>query len=204
MKIRETVAATLKTFQAQQGLSLTECADAIGIGKSSLQEYMEAKRNLRADTLDLIADKLQIPIETLVSGKADSAPPFDALSDVCQTLHPLLQAAAFEQLRALEKLFHLSDEIYALERQRKSDENDRYRYTSFKVNIKDPSGARASYGMFVKEWYGGSWHTTAAAAPFSEDPSAVFRLVQYCAKLQIPPSQLRDIVEDFCSGRLRC
>lgn len=115
MIIQKNVADILKQLQIERGLSLAEFAEEIGISKSSLQEYRAAKRNLRADTLELLADKLDIPIASLVTGKLFSNPTLDTLTDLCRNLHPKFQPAAFQQLRALEELFHLSDEAYAME-----------------------------------------------------------------------------------------
>ena len=197
MSIQKNVTATLKLIHIQSKLSLVEFAEALGIGRSSLQEYLSEKRCPKIDTLELIAEKLKLPIDAFVSGKLT----LDVWSDTCKTLHPLLQPLAEAQLRAL---VYLSDKIYALERRlaEKGHENETgYQYTL--INTKVPSGSRASYGLLVQKWYGGSWHAVMAVAPFSEDRAAVFNLTQYCAKLQIPPERMMEVVEDFLAGRIR-
>lgn len=107
MSIQKNIATTLKRTLEERGVSLMDLSKEIGIGKTSLQEYTQGKRNMRVDTLEILADKLGIPITDLVSGC--SHPHLSSLHDACQTLHPLLQPVALEQLHALEKLFHLSD-----------------------------------------------------------------------------------------------
>lgn len=204
MNIQKNVAATLKMFQTQKKLSLTEFADRIGIGKSSLQEYIAGKRNLRSDTLELIADRLHIPVASLVSGKTCSDPALDALSDACQALHPQLQPAAAALLHALEELFHLSSESYAMKQQEKNTESSSYLYILCKATVKSSSGSHTSYGMSVKEKRGDDCHIVAITAPFSDDCTAVLKLTQYCSKHQFPPDRLLWIVQDFLLGKLCC
>ena len=196
MSIQKNVTATLKLIHIQSKLSLVEFAEALGIGRSSLQEYLSEKRCPKIDTLELIAEKLKIPIDAFVSGKLT----LDIWSDTCKTLHPLLQPLAAAQLHAL---VYISDKIYAMEQRlaEKAHENGSYQYTI--INAKDPSGSRASYGLLVQTWYGNSWHAVMAIAPFSEDRAAVFSLTQFCAKLQIPPDRMMEVVEDFLAGRIR-
>jgi len=69
MSIQKNVTATLKLIHIQSKLSLVEFAEALGIGRSSLQEYLSEKRCPKIDTLELIAEKLKIPIDAFVSGK---------------------------------------------------------------------------------------------------------------------------------------
>ena len=195
MSIQKNVTATLKLIHIQSKLSLVEFAEALGIGRSSLQEYLSEKRCPKIDTLELIAEKLKIPIDAFVSGKLT----LDVWSDTCKTLHPLLQPLAEAQLRAL---VYLSDKIYALE-QRITEKGHQNGYQYTLINAKVPSGSRASYGLLVQKWYGGSWHAVMAVAPFSEDRAAVFTLAQYCAKLQIPPERVLEVVEEFLAGRIR-
>ena len=195
MNIQRNVVTTLKMIQAQNKLSLEEFAKSMGVGRSSLQEYMAEKRSPRLDTLELMANKLKVPILSFVSGKLS----LDIWSDTCKTLHPLLQPLAEAQLRAL---VYLSDKIYALEQRITEKEHQNgYQYTL--INAKVPSSSRVSYGLLVQKWYGGSWHAVMAIAPFSEDRAAVFTLAQYCAKLQIPPDRMMEVVEDFLAGRIR-
>ena len=195
MNIQRNVVTTLKMIQAQNKLSLEEFAKSMGVGRSSLQEYMAEKRSPRLDTLELMANKLKVPILSFVSGKLT----LDIWSDTCKTLHPLLQPLAEAQLRAL---VYLSDKIYALE-QRITEKGHQNGYQYTLINAKVPSSSRVSYGLLVQKWYGGSWHAVMAVAPFSEDRAAVFNLTQYCAKLQIPPDRMMEVVEDFLAGRIR-
>ena len=69
MNIQRNVVTTLKMIQAQNKLSLEEFAKSMGVGRSSLQEYMAEKRSPRLDTLELMANKLKVPILSFVSGK---------------------------------------------------------------------------------------------------------------------------------------
>lgn len=44
----------------ERQLSLTEFSKELGIGKSSLQAYLNGQQNMRSDTIELIAEKLEI------------------------------------------------------------------------------------------------------------------------------------------------
>ena len=50
-------------------LSLTEFSKELGIGKSSLQAYLNCQQNMRSDTIELIAERMGITPAELVSGK---------------------------------------------------------------------------------------------------------------------------------------
>ena len=89
MNIQKNISNRLKMFQAKTGLNTMECAKALGISKSSLQDYKDGKRLPRADTLELIADSMGISVADLISD-CDN-PIQDAFSDAWQNLHPLLR-----------------------------------------------------------------------------------------------------------------
>ena len=54
-----------------------------------------------------------------------------------------------------------------------------------------------SYGILVKECICGSWPTIAIVAPFSANRTAVLDLIDHCARLQLAPGHLLDVVQDF-------
>lgn len=55
----------------ERQLSLTEFSKELGIGKSSLQAYLNGQQNMRSDTIELIAEKLEITPAELVSYPAE-------------------------------------------------------------------------------------------------------------------------------------
>lgn len=67
MKIQQNIKHNLRLAMSQRNLSLTEFADELGIARSSLQCYLEGTSNPRADTIQLIAQKLDIPLHALIA-----------------------------------------------------------------------------------------------------------------------------------------
>ena len=65
MKIQQNIKHNLRLAMAEKNVSLTEFADELGIARSSLQRYLDGISNPRTDTLQLIAEKLNIPLHTL-------------------------------------------------------------------------------------------------------------------------------------------
>ena len=70
MSIRENVSIALRRYKAANRLSLVELSDALDIPSSSLQSYLKAQRDLRSDTIELLAKKTGTPLMEMVSGPA--------------------------------------------------------------------------------------------------------------------------------------
>ena len=87
----------------ERQLSLTEFSKELGIGKSSLQAYLNGQQNMRSDTIELIAEKLEITPAELVSYPAEQ--------------HPLLGPIEKEFQAVNKFLTVISDRLYELEAQ---------------------------------------------------------------------------------------
>ncbi len=94
----------------ERQLSLTEFSKELGIGKSSLQAYLNGQQNMRSDTIELIAEKLEITPAELVSYPAEQQPP-------SENLHPLLGPIEKEFQAVNKFLTVISDRLYELEAQ---------------------------------------------------------------------------------------
>ena len=68
MPIKENISAAIYRYQRGRDLSLREVAREFGIPWASLEGYANGRANPRADTLELLAKKLEIPLTELVSG----------------------------------------------------------------------------------------------------------------------------------------
>lgn len=68
MSISQSLARVLQLIRAERGLSYADFADELGIPKSSLVEYSNGTGNPRADTLEMLARELSVPITEIVSG----------------------------------------------------------------------------------------------------------------------------------------
>ena len=106
MNIQKNIAATLKAAMAERDLTLVEFAEEIGIARTSLQGYLKEESNPRADTIELLSERLNMSPSALISGP-----------DACLSgpellpggeLHPLL-APLLQQCRCVTaEIYHLS------------------------------------------------------------------------------------------------
>ena len=67
MLTREYISLRLQKYKDDEQISLETMAARLGIPKSSLFEYIKGRENLRADTIDLIVEKLGITVPELFS-----------------------------------------------------------------------------------------------------------------------------------------
>ena len=110
MDIQKNIAAAMRAAMEESQLSLTEFSKELGIGKSSLQAYLNGQQNMRSDTIELIAKKLEITPAELVSYPAEQQPP-------SENLHPLLEPIEKEFQAVNKFLTVISDRLYKLEAQ---------------------------------------------------------------------------------------
>ena len=68
MAIKENLARTLRRIKTERQLSCREFADELAIPKSSLESYINGTGNPRADTLEMLAGELNVPLAEIVSG----------------------------------------------------------------------------------------------------------------------------------------
>lgn len=67
MTIKNNIAAKMKAIMAEKDATVVEFAQELGIARSSLQEYLKETSNPRTDTIELIAEKLEISPAELIS-----------------------------------------------------------------------------------------------------------------------------------------
>ena len=68
MAINENLARTLRRIKTERQLSFREFAAELSIPKSSLESYINGTGNPRADTLEMLARELHVPLAEIVSG----------------------------------------------------------------------------------------------------------------------------------------
>ena len=68
MPIKENISAAIRRYRRARDLSLRDAARELDIPWASLEGYASGYANPRADTLEVLAEKLEIPITELVSG----------------------------------------------------------------------------------------------------------------------------------------
>lgn len=70
MLIQKNVSLTLQGYKAAQQISLPEMAKKLGIATSSLQCYIKGTSDLRASTIEILSDKMNIPLTEMIFGPA--------------------------------------------------------------------------------------------------------------------------------------
>ena len=68
MPIKENISDAIHRYQRTRSLTLREVARELDIPWASLEGYASGRANPRADTLEVLAEKLGVPITELVSG----------------------------------------------------------------------------------------------------------------------------------------
>lgn len=71
MGIRTNIANLIEARRKAKNLSMEEMAQELGIPRSSLQSYVKGSVNLRADTIELLARKLELEPEELITNPND-------------------------------------------------------------------------------------------------------------------------------------
>ena len=113
MDIQKNIAAAMRAAMEESQLSLTDFSKELGIGKSSLQAYLNCQQNMRLDTIELIAERMGITPAELVSGISSADKP----QPPGENLHPLLEPIEKEFLAVNQFLTVISDRLYKLEAQ---------------------------------------------------------------------------------------
>ena len=76
MEIRANIAETVRRVMEERGKTLSELSAELDISLSSMKNYAKGAKNLRADTIDMLAWKLGLTpaelISQLPSGWADA------------------------------------------------------------------------------------------------------------------------------------
>lgn len=72
MEIRENIANTVNRILQERNKTITELSADIDIPRSSLENYSKGVSNLRADTIELLADKLGLTPAELVSDLSET------------------------------------------------------------------------------------------------------------------------------------
>ena len=118
MKIQKNIAAAIKSAMEERNLSVVEFSKELGIGKTSLQDYLNEDCNMRADTIELVSEKLGITPAQLVSGPVLP----EGLSE--DMIHPQLYPIADDFGKLRETILNVSDALYKLERKVNSEKEE--------------------------------------------------------------------------------
>lgn len=108
MSISRNLARVLQIVKIARGLSYTEFSDELGIPKSSLAGYMKGAGNPRSDTLDMLAEKLGVPITAIVSDPLpgqEQAETITGAAKLFAALTPEQQARGMQLFLELAALF---------------------------------------------------------------------------------------------------
>lgn len=120
MDIHKNIAASMKAAMCERDMSLAEFSKELGIGKSSLQAYLNGTQSMRADTIEIVAKKLNITPAELVSGTWL----VKELKTQDNKVHPLLFPIAEEIMNLKKSILNISETLYRLEAQLTVKEED--------------------------------------------------------------------------------
>ena len=70
MSIIKNVSAVMREYKDANQMSLSGLSEELGIPVSSVQCYLKGASDLRATTIELLAEKMNIPLMEMVSGPA--------------------------------------------------------------------------------------------------------------------------------------
>lgn len=70
MSIIQNVSLTMRKHKELKNMSLSDLSNELSIPVSSLQCYLKGTSDLRATTIEMLAEKMEIPVMEMVSGPA--------------------------------------------------------------------------------------------------------------------------------------
>lgn len=70
MSIITNVSLVMHTYKELKHMSMSELSQELGIPTSSVQCYLKGASDLRATTIELLAEKMNVPLMEMVSGPA--------------------------------------------------------------------------------------------------------------------------------------
>ena len=70
MSIIKNISLAMQEYKAARQSSLSELSEELGIPVSSLQCYLKGTSDLRASTIEMLAEKMNVPLTEIVSGPA--------------------------------------------------------------------------------------------------------------------------------------
>ena len=112
MDLKETVSKKLNEKLQETGMTLDAFAAMLGVSRSSLQGYLKGTANIRSDTLEIMAENLNISVYELM-GVTDTqtahASCFRTLFAEAQKMNAVYAAVAKESLELAEAVFNLAD-----------------------------------------------------------------------------------------------
>lgn len=69
-----TVGEKIKAIRKEKGLSQKEVAEKLGVSQANYSQYEICKRNAKIETLERIANALEVPVENLISSNKNCFP----------------------------------------------------------------------------------------------------------------------------------
>ena len=111
MNINKNIAATMKLAMKERNQTLAEFAAGLGIGRTSLQGYLNEFYSMRSDTIEYISSQLGMTPAEFISGPGLPK----GLPEGYRPIHPLLAPVVAEFNRMRECVLNISEALYMLE-----------------------------------------------------------------------------------------
>lgn len=106
MSIIECIAFSLQAYKAERHISVSVLAEHLGIAESSLQCYLKGAANPRANTIELLASKMDISVAELVSGPV---PQRERAEAAIRAVREFSCLTAVQQKKALQLFLELTN-----------------------------------------------------------------------------------------------
>lgn len=103
MNIQQNIANNIRKIKTERKLTLDEYAVELGIARSSLMNYLNGTANPRADTIELLAESLNVSPGSLIS-----APQWETERQF-NDYHPLLRELVAEVYCVMDRIWTLSE-----------------------------------------------------------------------------------------------
>ena len=182
MKIQQNISATMKR-KLRECKNQTEFAEMLGIGRTSCQDYLAGRGNPSANTIQQMADRMDVTLGQLVSGEdgpIESA--FDLINGMLDRLHPSLYEAGAALLESLQNVFLLSEQRFA--------DSMNWRYS-----VTEPHPFQ--YGLMAETRTGQGWIFAAESDPFTDDHAIAQAAAELFTRNALSPIHMADAIEDY-------
>ena len=104
MSIIENVSLTMQKYRELKNMSLSDLAGELGIPVSSVQCYLKGTADLRATTIELLAEKMEVPLMEMVSGPA---PEWERAETVIRAAREFADLSAEKQEQGIQLFLQL-------------------------------------------------------------------------------------------------
>lgn len=106
MLINKNLAKAMRRYKEERCLSIMELSEELGITKSMTELYISGNGNPRSDTLELLAERMDVPLVELVAGLSPGTEQAKAIAHAAKEIRSL---PAEQREEAVQLFLRLAD-----------------------------------------------------------------------------------------------